>query len=165
MRRSFALALALTACASAPPEAQPSGNELALREARPHRWGVVCRDLRAGYGEAPFLRFDFLDPHRIADLHFLFGPGPRYDEHAVPGDLYGPFHGERVGDESSTYLGADDYKITDRFHLYLPPFLPGFEDARVGRDRDSARQNAAAEVSVNGQRYARILHLRCIRSE
>ena len=89
----------------------------------------------------------------------------RYDEHAIPnGPTYGPFHGELVTDSSSTYEGGYDYKITDRLHLFLPWLDRNFESARLGRDRDSAKQNAAVELAVNGQGYDSILHLRCTRS-
>jgi hypothetical protein len=89
---------------------------------------------------------------------------PRYDEQAIPGDTYGPFHGEEVIDESSSYFGANDFKISDRFHLFLPQLVRGFEAARLGRDRDSNQQNAAAEMAVNGQRYDSIVHLRCVQA-
>ncbi len=156
-------ALTLASCAETAPVKEISPNEQALREVYPGAWGVLCRDLNARDQEKPFLRFTILEPDRIADLHFLYGVGPRYDEHAIPSDAYGPFHGEEVTDDTSTYQGANEYKITDDFFLFLPYLRTGFENAQLGRDRDTTLENAAAEVKVNGQRYASILHLRCVR--
>jgi hypothetical protein len=103
-------------------------------------------------------------PNRISDLHFVTGPGPRYENYAIPratADLYGPFKGEEVKERDSPYIGANDYKITDELHLFLPFLDRGFENETLSRDRDSVLQNGAAEVAVAGQRYASIIHLRC----
>jgi hypothetical protein len=160
--RALLAAFVVTSCAAAP-KPELSGNEKYLRAFPAHRWNMICRDLRASLGEGVFLRFVVLDGDHIAGLKFVFGPGPRYDEVAIPPDLYGPFHGEEVTERGSPWLGARDYKITDQFHLFLPLLRENFENDSVARDRDLSLQNAVAEAATNGQRYASILHLRCVR--
>ncbi|MGZ3650172.1 MAG: hypothetical protein ACXVB9_05815 [Bdellovibrionota bacterium] len=146
--------LLLTACAATPPPPKDP-----LRG----RWPIECRDLKVPPETQPFLLFTMQEKNRIADLHFQ--PGLRYEGYAIPDAkaLYGPFKGEEITTSDSTYRGANDYKIAEDFHLFLPYLKPGFENAGLGRDRDSPSQNAAIEVAVAGQRYASIIHLHCER--
>ena len=154
-------ALLLAACSTTPP---PEEGNLAARNAVYRgRWAFACSDLKAPKVDAPLLRFTMQEPARISDLRFDLGSGPRYENYAIPvhENLYGPYKGEEVEERDSPYFGANDFKITNELHLFLPYLKPGFEGEELNRDRDSTRQNASAEVAVAGQRYASIIHLRC----
>jgi hypothetical protein len=155
------LVVLLSSCATAPPKEQ--GNLAARNAVYRGRWAFACRDLKAPAADAPLLRFTMQEPSRISDLRFDLGASPRYENYSIPvhANLYGPYKGEEVEMRDSPYFGANDFKITDELHLFLPNLKPGFEGEEVSRDRDSMLQNGAAEVAVAGQRYASIIHLRC----
>jgi hypothetical protein len=163
MKQFYWLILVLSSCAAAPPKEQ--GNLAARNAVYRGRWAFTCRDLKAPEADVPLLRFTMQEPARISDLRFDIGASPRYENYAIPvhDNLYGPYKGEEVEEHDSPYFGANDFKITDQLHLFLPYLRPGFEGEELSRDRDSTRQNGTAEVAVAGQRYASILHLRCVR--
>ena len=100
--------------------------------------------------------------HRIADLRF-HAEDPRYLGYGFPEfGTYGPYKGEVVTEGDSPWIYANEYKITDFMHLYLPELSKNVSEKKLGRDRDPSWQNGVIEIEVHSLKELALIRLRCI---